>query len=286
MQRFRANVVIIDDEPPDFQVAPRLLYLWHGLGMWKVKPRAEISGFPQWLSRHVGDVRRSTPRFRAQCYGERSRGWWIMWWGFAADCCIPWGMAYSDWLLAPPYGREYARRAIGLPAAAGPTLLLCLSWHYGSRFGAWGDLADIVSLVAASATERGGYVLLCMHDRCEYEAAALDRVGQVLRDCPNVVLRHKSEHPDNLADILAADVMISNYSSLLGFFYVTGKPSIHLDPRNSDGTMPDIMSWVSGRLAPYRTGGGRRVARITRQPRRPGRPQSRHLAGGHCAGAG
>jgi hypothetical protein len=256
LRRFRANLVIIDDEPPDFQVAPRLLYLWHGLGMWKVKPRGEIDGFPLWLSRHVGDVRQPNRRFRAQCYGEPSRNWWITEWGFAAESCIPWGMAYSDWLLAPPYSRAEARHAIGLPAGGGPTFLLCLSWHYGSRFGTWQDLADIVAVVADAATERDGHVLLCLHDRCHYDPAALDRITQIVRRCSNIVLRHKNEHPDNLADLLAADVMICNYSSLLGYFYVSGKPSIHLDPRHPDGTMPDIMSWVSGRLAPYRVGAG------------------------------
>ena len=44
-------------------------------------------------------------------------------------------------------------------------------------------------------------------------------------------LRFKSEHPDNLPDLLVADVMVSNLSSFLAYHYVSGRPAIHIVPR-------------------------------------------------------
>ena len=45
-----------------------------------------------------------------------------------------------------------------------------------------------------------------------------------------VELRFKNEHPDNLSDLLVADVMISNLSSFLAYFYVLRRPSLHIHP--------------------------------------------------------
>jgi hypothetical protein len=247
VRRFRADLAIVDDQLPRSAIAPRLMYLWHGLGMWKVKPRGEISSFVEHVRPHVGDVTRANPRFLAQSYGPTTYTWWIREWGFAPECCKQLGMAYSDWLLTPPYSRAYARQAIGLPERSGPTVLLSLSWHYGSRFGLWGDLADIAALVAKTIEPLNGQVLLCLHYRGFYDPAALERLYTLVRERENIFLRHKDQHPDNLADLLAADLMISNYSSFLGFFYVTGKPAIHLDPKNADGSMPQVASYMTGK---------------------------------------
>ena len=251
--RFRADLVITDGPLPEFPMAPRLLYQWHGLGHWKVKPRAEISMFAELARPHVGDVRSANPHFLVGCYGQRDAAFRQREWGFASECCRLFGMPFSDWLLVPPYTREAARRAIGL-RTDGPTVLLCLSWHFGNRFANWGDLADIVSVVAAEMSARNGEVILCMHEPWHYEPDALKRVGDVIAQHANVILRHRNDYPDNLADVLAADFMISNYSSFVTAFYVTGKPTIHIDPRNPDGSMPSIMSWTTGRLAPLHVG--------------------------------
>ena len=162
-QRFGADLVIIDNLFPDYPIAPRLMVLWHGLGMWKVKPRAEITTFAEQARPHAGDVTQPNPRFLAQCYGELTYKWWVREWGLAPECCEQLGMAYSDWILHPPYSREYARRSIGLPDQGGPTVLLSLSWHYGSRFGTWGHLTEIARLVSETVASYHGDVLLCLH---------------------------------------------------------------------------------------------------------------------------
>jgi len=50
-------------------------------------------------------------------------------------------------------------------------------------------------------------------------------------------LRFKDEHPDNMSDLVVADVMLSNLSSFISYFYLLGRPAIHILPGDPSGVM-------------------------------------------------
>jgi hypothetical protein len=251
VQRFRADVYLADlDLPAPGTKVARLVYCWHGLGMWKVKPAGELGELRTALAGLVGDVGRPNPRFLAQSYGATSAAMWTRWFGFAAENCQLFGMPFADWLRGSgaPYSRAEARRHLGVEHP-GPVVLLCLSWHYGTDFGNWGAWPELVTRLARRTASRGGTVLLCLHSRHSYPEDALMRTVAAARAAGNVLVRFREDVPENLTDLLAADVMVCNYSSMLGYFYVTGRPSIHLDPRAHPEDRPRIASFTSGGLA-------------------------------------
>jgi hypothetical protein len=239
---FRADVVVCDNHFPEFPAAPRLCFLWHGLG-WKAKDAKDLEVNVGHIERLTGaSPRNPNPCFLAQCYHDRDRDWRVERWGFAPGNCEVTGSCFSDLILAPPYTRAELAPSYRIDVVRRPTLVLNLGWHYGRIFpGSWqprlfgrspmaADLAFVRSLFER-ARARGANVLFCLHDRWRYEPAYLEALGREAARFPEVELKHKDERPDNLADLLVADAWVSNLSSFVTFFYHLGKPSVHLCPR-------------------------------------------------------
>jgi hypothetical protein len=240
--RFKADVVVCDNHFPEFPAAPRVVHLWHGLG-WKATPPGDIAtrlGHIERLS--GGDPRRPNANFLAQCYHQRDRDWRTESWGVARENCRIVGSCFSDLLVAPPYSREDLAPHYRIPVGRRPTLLVSFTWHYGRVFpGSWQPRlfgrspmdADLAFLgdIAARASDHGASVLLCLHDRWRYEAAYLEALHREAARFPQVEIKHKNEHPDNLADLVVADAMITNLSSFITYFYHSGRPTVHLAPR-------------------------------------------------------
>ncbi|MDD5308024.1 MAG: hypothetical protein PHU25_11940 [Deltaproteobacteria bacterium] len=238
---FRPDIVVCDNHFPEFAAAPRVCLMWHGLG-WKSCPDHDVAVRFKHVRRLTGvDPRVENPRLIAQCYHERDRAWRIDDWGMAPENCEVVGSCFSDLLLAPPYTREDLIRFYHVDITARPTLLVNLTWHYGRIFpGSWKptrfrrspmdeDLTFFRSVLARAADHRAN-ALVCLHDSWRYEApfrAALYREAGRFR---HVEMKHKDEHPDNLADLLVSDAMVSNLSSFVTFFYHLGRSSVHLCP--------------------------------------------------------
>jgi hypothetical protein len=240
--RFKADVVVCDNHFPEFPAAPRVVHLWHGLG-WKATPPGDITtrlGHIRRLS--GGDPRQRNPNFLAQCYHERDKAWRVESWGVAPENCRVVGSCFSDLLIAPPYTRQDLAPRYRIPIGRRPTLLVSFTWHYGRIFpGSWQpklfgrspmetDLA-FLGQVAARASDYGASILLCLHDRWRYEKAYLEALHREAARFQHIEIKHKNEHPDNLADLVVADAMISNLSSFITYFYHFGRPTVHLAPR-------------------------------------------------------
>jgi hypothetical protein len=274
VRSFRADVVVADNHFPPFVAAPRLVYMWHGLG-WKARNRTDIQTLYRRVTEQTGtDPRQRNPRFFAQCYGEPDRRWRVEQWGLHQESCPVIGMTFTDLLLAPPYDREALAHGYRIDVTGRKTVLISLTWHFGGIFASrhvrgglparipGGDLASrlpgagLVSRLPGSgllsrlvkqtndwdadlgllrrllevARDQEANVLLCLHERKRYAPVYLGAVQDLTSRYDHVEIRHKDLYPDNLADLLVSDVMVTNLSSFITYFYVFGRPSIHLHP--------------------------------------------------------
>lgn len=230
VRAFAADVVVADNHVPPKGVASRLFYMWHGLG-WKARSRIDLAVFYQQVKRLTGvDPRRPNPRFLAQCYGPTDRAWRVREWKLPAEACPEVGMAFAALLRAPPYDKREIAAAYAIDVLSRTTVLLSITWHSGGIFdGGETDLSLVARLIATTSA-RNANLLVCLHDRHRYAPSLVSGIEALVAAAAHAELRFKSEHPDNLADLLVADVMVSNLSSFLAYHYVSGRPAIHIVP--------------------------------------------------------
>lgn len=232
VRAFAADVAVADNHVPPGGTAPRLFYMWHGLG-WKARSRLDLATFYLQVRRLTGaDPRRPNPRFMAQCYGPVDRDWRIGDWELPRAACVETGMAFAALLLDPPYDPAAIAAHYRIDVARRKTVLLSITWHSGGIFPGGGDGAFVRDLLEA-VRSRGADLLICLHDRHRYPAALVAQLEAHAATEPGCELRFKSDHPDNLCDLLVADVMVSNLSSFLSYFYVLGRPAIHIVPETA-----------------------------------------------------
>jgi hypothetical protein len=183
--------------------------MWHGLG-WKARGALDLKVFYAQVKRMIGsDPRVPGAGFMAQCYGPMDRAWRIENWRLPASACAEIGMTFSDLLLAPPYDKTAIASRYKIDVLGRSTVMLSITWHYGGIFAA---------------------TLICLHDRKRYDAEFIEAIERLAAAHPFVEVRFKDEHPDNLSDLLVADVMVSNLSSFLAYHYVLRRPSVHILP--------------------------------------------------------
>jgi hypothetical protein len=262
VRKFAPDVVVADNHIPFFLGQVKFCTMWHGLG-WKARGKADIEMFYKQVERLTGqDPRCYCDNFRAQCYGEPDRRWRIEKWGLKADACRAIGMMYTDLLLNLPYDKATLQPYYDIDIVSKKVVLLSISWHYGrmqsqnltSRRLYFRDsrmTADLNSLIEILETirEAGMNCLLCLHDKKRYESKYLSRLLSVTRPFDNLQIKFKSEHQDNLADLVAADIMISNLSSFITFFYFSGRPSIHLLPSTDHLDALRYAQYMNGKLS-------------------------------------
>jgi hypothetical protein len=247
---FRADIAVADNHVPPRGYAQRLFYMWHGLG-WKARSRLDLHVFYHQVQQLTGvDPRTPNSSFLAQCYGPTDQEWRVSNWGLPHSACAPVGMAFSDLLLQPPYSKQDIASEFRIDVMRRKTVALAITWHYAGIFARqpkFGRLAGSISSWHAYQNDlrflrrtielvqkRGANLLICLHDRHRYDPRFLEMVYSVAGESDMVEIRFKSEHPDNLADLLVADVMISNLSSFISYFYVLGRPAIHILPAQGD----------------------------------------------------
>ena len=231
VRAFRADVVMADNHVPPKGTAPRLFYMWHGLGR-KARSRLDLATFYLQVRRLTGtDPRRINPRFMAQCYGPIDRDWRIGDWELPRTACIETGMAFAALLRDPPYDPTTLAARYTIDVARRKTVLLSIAWHSGGIFSGDGENDEnFVRDLLVAVNARGANLLICLHDRHRYPAPLLARLEALAESDPGCELRFKDDHPDNLGDPLVADVMVSNLSSFVTYFYVLGRPAVHIVP--------------------------------------------------------
>jgi hypothetical protein len=248
VRSFGADVAVADNHVPPKGSAPRLFYMWHGMG-WKARSRLDLHIFYRQVRHMIGqDPRLPSPSFLAQCYGPTDRDWRVARWKLPASSCASVGMLFSDLLAAPPYSKSDVASDYKIDVLSRKTVLLSITWHQGEIFAAPAAEGkddgreraavnaadrDFIQSLMESVEARGANLLICLHDRHRYDPAFVRFVEALANRHPFVEARFKSSHPDNLSDLLVADVMISNLSSFLAYFYLLGRPAIHILPASA-----------------------------------------------------
>jgi len=232
---FRPHVVIVDNHlPPLLRLAPKLMVLWHGLGWKGPQDEEEFRDVHSGITRLVGGGREPNPDFLWQCYGppdlrQRNRSS-----GFAMENLADLGSAFSDDIINLGAGKGFTKEDLApyypFDVVGRPTLLLALTWHYGRALAHWGEDMELYREFFAFAGKIGANVIVRMHDRYRYEESYPRELERLVKGRPNVMLKFKNEFRDNTLDMLVSDVLISNFSAILPYFYLTGKPSIHIYP--------------------------------------------------------
>ena len=202
---FAADIVVADNHVPPPGIAPRLFYMWHGLG-WKARGRLDLKLFYRQVKRLTGiDPRRPNPAFAAQCYGPSDLAWRMQNWGLPRSSCAEIGMTFSDLLLDPPYAKEEIAPRYRIDVLRRKTVLLAITWHYGGIFSHAGspgrvlrglageqqlnpgDL-DFLAQMIATVRANDANLLICLHDRKRYDRAfvagwRLWRSGTISSNC-------------------------------------------------------------------------------------------------------
>jgi hypothetical protein len=227
---FNPDIVYADNHLPTFSVPDKFLYHWHGLPL-KIRPAKDLKAFHRHTNRLIGNTKKPNPRFLAQCYGNVDYEHRVNKWQLAKENCRIWGSAFADLLLSPPYQKRDLEGYFDLDLTSRKTVLLSITWHFGDKiFGVLGDDDKIFEGIVKIVNDMEANLIISMHDRYRYNPVLIEKIEKYANKCSRSFIKYKSEHVDNLADLVASDVMICSFSSFIVFHYFTGKPSIHILP--------------------------------------------------------
>lgn len=229
LRRFRPDVVVVDNGVPWLPLAPAGLVQWHGYG-WK-GPDAVRDMVHRYLtlSAHWGSPLRPTARLRWACFGPQDFEHRTTVGGLHPAICPQVGAASHD-VLRRPLDRRVLADHYPVDVVNRRNVLLAPTWHYGGVLGHWGREEELLDDLIGRARRHGANVILRLHDRWRVDESILSVVEGLARRWDNVVLKFKNEHPDGLADLRIADVLVTNMSSIANLFYATLRPTIHVFP--------------------------------------------------------
>ncbi len=234
IKKFGPDIVYADNHIPSFDIPGKLLYHWHGLPL-KIRPAKDLRAFHRHSSRLIGSTKKPNSRFLAQCYGQVDYNHRINTWRLAEENCRIWGSAFTDLLLSPPYQKKDLENYFNLELDGRKTILLSITWHFGDKvFGILGNDDEIFDDIISTANDMDANIIFSLHDKYRYTSEFICKIEKYASRCQNSFIKYKSSHLDNLADLVASDVMICSFSSFITFHYFTGKPSIHILPVNPE----------------------------------------------------
>ncbi|MBU0552867.1 CDP-glycerol glycerophosphotransferase family protein [Myxococcota bacterium] len=246
---FRADITVVDNHFPPKALSPLLFVLWHGFG-WKgpndIKEFAAVHRDIKRLTKAPST--QPNPRFLWQCFGPTDLEHRHAVSGFARENLASLGAAFTDDLITPTVPREVARAHYPALAGCAQIVLVALTWHYGRALAHWGDDLELFKRLLDALAARGAGVILRMHDRRRFEPDYLAALEALVAAREGVIIKFKDEDRDSLLDLSASDVMVSNYSSILNYFYATQRPSIHVYPVASASEAFLWRTWKRGKV--------------------------------------
>lgn len=229
---FKPDVTIMDNDIPARATSENGLILWHGFG-WKGPNDVEEFS---WVHRLIkwcwGSAKIPNKNFIWQCFGEWDFKHRTEVSGFHPENCKILGAASHDYLTRP-VDLNRLQPYYPFDIVDKPTVLFAPTWHYGEVFQHWGDDKTIFKQILTHVTQQGANLILRLHDSFRFDDEYVAFLKELANKHPQVMLKFKDKNPDNILDLQASDVLITNYSSIANLFYATGKPTIHVYPVES-----------------------------------------------------
>jgi hypothetical protein len=246
---FAPHVTVVDNQFPPKRLSPKLFVLWHGFGWKGPNDRKEFAKKHRHVRRLSGhSSMEPNPDFIWQCFGPTDLEHRHAVSGFARENLRSLGAASTDELVRGVISREQALLHYPTLAGAERVALIALTWHYGRALSHWGqDLELFVRLFDHLAARRCAPIVR-LHDRKRYEPAYLRELEGLTARYPQAIVKFKDEARDSLLDLVVADFMISNFSSILNYYYATRKPSIHIYPVAAANEAFLWRRWKRGRV--------------------------------------
>lgn len=265
LREFDADVTVVDNHFPPRPLSPALFVLWHGFGWKGPNDRAEFAPVHAAIRRLTGGPTEvPNPRFLWRCYGPTDLEHRHAVSGFARENLASLGSAQSDDLVGGKVTRDAARAHYPPAFRAGRLALLAFTWHYGRAFAHLGDDVELLERLLDHLARHDCRALLRLHDRRRHERGYLRALERLAERRPDALrLEFKDQHRDTLLALLAADLMVSNFSSILNDFYVTGRPALHLYPvRDADEAFL-WRTWSWGRVRSRKVASARFVWKLS-----------------------
>lgn len=258
LRKFRPDVLVVDNGVPWLPMAPAGLVQWHGYG-WK-GPDAHRDMVHRYLTlaAHWGSPMRDTARLKWACFGPQDYEHRTRVGRLHPQVCRQVGAASHDELLKP-FDRSQVVADYPIDVVNRRNVLLAPTWHYGGVLGHWGREEQMLDELIGRVRAHGANVILRLHDRWRMEPGVLSVVEGLARRWDNVVVKFKNEHPDGLADLQIADVMVTNMSSIANLFYATLRPTIHVFPVADEAAPFERRKLWLGRVSKQKKGAAREI---------------------------
>ena len=249
LERFQADVTVVDNHYPPAPLSRLLVNVWHGFGWRGPEDKSQFKEVYRSIRRVTGRTPgEPNPALMWICAGETSREYRIRVTGFHPANVWATGQPYTDDMVCPKISKHSAIAFYPEQFAQRKICLFAPTWHFGRIFSHWGEDTAILAHLIDSVDEIGGALILRLHDRKRFDAGYAAQLEAFGKRRNNVVVKFRDEHQDNLLDMTVADCMVSNYSSMLTFFYGTGKPSIHLYPFEKGREANRYRIWKRGKV--------------------------------------
>lgn len=246
---FAPDVTVVDNHFPPKRLSEHLFVLWHGFGWKGPNDVKEFGAIHKAIRRLTGaSSMKPNPRFLWQCFGDTDLEHRNGVSGFARENLASLGSAFTDELVAPRIDRADAKAHYPDLPEGRKVILVALTWHYGRAFAHWGDDIELFSRVLDHLRERGCCAIIRMHDRKRFEPEYLAALEDLVSGRDDAILKFKDRDRDSLLDMIVSDAMISNFSSILNYFYATGKPSIHVYPVAAGSEAFLWRTWKRGKV--------------------------------------
>ena len=234
IHRFRPQITVVDNHYPNWRLSPSLFTIWHGQSWKGPQDRGEFADAFRQIKRLTGIAADEPNRFfRWSCAGPTEVEHRASVTGFARENLVNVGYASVDDILGWPFSREEMLRFYPPSFATGKICLFAPTWHYARIFPYGTDDLQVFNKFFNFAAGEGISVILRMHDRMRFDASYLAALEALTRKHDNVLIKYKNESRDSMLDMMVADFAVSNYSSLLTYYYATGRPSVHIYPIRS-----------------------------------------------------
>lgn len=230
LKHFRPDALITDNHFPPIRLGDKLLILWHGFGWRMDNLGGEFEHVHHSIERLVGSDIEPNPNFIWQCYGPDDLRYRHEVSRFPKENLKIFGSAQADDLGNVKIDKKEVASFYTINIRDRPNILLGFTWHHGKVLSHWGDDIELFKELFAFGESIGANLILRMHDSFRYDPSYLKELDDLVTKYDHVMLKFKDTYQDNLIDMLISDVMVSNYSSLINRFYLTGKPSIHVYP--------------------------------------------------------